>query len=244
MSDDNKEPKKGANRLKKEAIVEEIKLQLDTATSIVLTDYQGLTHRQLEEMKKQLKTVNSTFAITKNTLLKISLSASKNFADRVSPEALNAPTATLFIAGDPIEALKILQKVAKDTGFPKIKVGVIDGESLGQEQLIKLSTLPNKATLLAQFVGTLNSPIQGLVVVLNGNLQKLVMVLNAIAQNKPATPAPAAETPAQPVEAAPVEAQAQTTEAPTTEEKVSEEAKTENNEEKSEGGENSNGKTQ
>lgn len=189
MEDPNKkiEHIKGSNRVAKEAIVEDLKLKLDNAKSIVLTDYQGLTHKQIEQMKKQLKAVNSSFAITKNTLLKISLSTSKNFADKVTPDALNAPTATLFISGDPIEALKILQKVAKDTGIPRIKVGVIDGESLDQAQLIKLSTLPNRATLLAQFVGTLNSPIQGLVVVLNGNIQKLAMVLNEISNLKPKT---------------------------------------------------------
>lgn len=194
MSDENK--KTSANRLAKEVIVEEIKTKLDEASSIVLTDYQGLTHKQIEEFKKQLKTAGATFAITKNTLLKISLSTSKNFADKVNDEALNAPTATLFISGDPIEALKILQKLAKDTGLPKIKVGVVDGSVLDQAQIVKLSTLPNKATLIAQFVGLLNSPIQGLVVVLNGNIQKLAIVLNAIAQSKPVASAPAPVAPA------------------------------------------------
>lgn len=176
--------KKGENRIKKEAIVEEIRLRLDSASSIVLADYQGLTHKQIEALKKQLKTVNSSFSVTKNTLLKISLSASKNFADKIAPENLNAPTATLFISGDPIEALKILQKLAKDTGFPKIKVGVIDGAILDETSVIKLSTLPNRDTLIAQFVGTLNSPIQGLVVVLNGNIQKLVIALAQIKDQK------------------------------------------------------------
>lgn len=238
MPNDTEEPKKGANRLKKEAIVEEIKAALDNSSAIVLTNYQGLTHRQLEDMKKKLKTVNSTFAITKNTLLKLSLSESKSFADKIAPENLNEPTATLFISGDPVEALKIIQKVAKDTGLLKIKVGIIDGATLDEASVIKLSTLPNRDTLIAQFVGTLNSPIQGLVIVLNGNIQKLAMVLSAVAKNKPqeaavptqAEPAAQTEQPTEQVQTAPL-AQAET---PT-------EQTSENNEQTNDkGGENSN----
>lgn len=247
---DTPEPKKGANRIAKEAIVEEIKLNLDNSSSIVLTDYQGLTHKQLEEFKKQLKVANTKFAITKNTLLKISLSSSKNFADKISDEALNAPTATLFITGDPIEALKALQKLSKETGLPKIKVGVVDGSTLDESQIIKLASLPNKQTLLTQLVGTLNSPIQGLVVVLNGNIQKLALVLNAIAQNKPAestaanvsaeeasapTPEPTQE-PEQTESETPTQEQAAPDQAPS---EPTAEEQTENNETVSGGGENS-----
>ena len=230
--DTNEEPKKGTNRVKKEAVVEELKAKLDGANSIVLTDYQGLTHKQIEEFKRKLKVANASYAITKNTLFKISLSLSKNFADKVSDDALNAPTATIFIAGDVVEPLKILQKLVKETGLPKIKIGVVDGATLTQDEIVKLASLPSRDTLLAQLVGTLNSPIQGLVVVLNGNIQKLVMVLNAVAQNKPAEkvaapqPTPAAQTevvtPTEPAQTEPVQTETPPAEPTQTETPVAE----------------------
>ena len=164
-------------RAKKETIVAEISNQLQSATGVVFVNYQGLTHKQIEELKKALKEASATFTVTKNTLLKLSLDKSDTFKGKVSENIFNDPTAVIFISGDPVEALKKLAKATKDFGFPKLKSGVLDGATLDEAQLIKLSTLPNRNTLIAQFVGTLNSPIQGLVVVLNGNLQKLVYVL-------------------------------------------------------------------
>jgi large subunit ribosomal protein L10 len=140
-----------------------------------------------------------------------------------------------------VEPLKKLQKVVKELGLPKIKFAILEENLTDESGVMKLASLPSRDVLIAQFVGTLNSPIQGLVVTLNGTIQKFVMTLNAIAQNKPASPvaeaavaeAAPAETPAteEPAPKAP-----ETTEAPTEEANPSEE----NNEtdEKSEGGEN------
>ena len=61
------------NRQKKEKIVEEITYKIQKARALVFTNYQGMTHKQLEELKKVLKALNAEFMVTKNTLLKIAL---------------------------------------------------------------------------------------------------------------------------------------------------------------------------
>ena len=254
---DTDEKKTSENRKKKEVIVAKIVDRLESANGLVFANYEGLTHKQIEELKKQLKEVSATFAITKNTLLKLSLKQTEKFKDFADDDIFVEPTATVFISGDSVEALKKLTKSQKDLGLPTIKFGILDGVMMDEAQVIKLSTLPNKQTLIAQFVGTLNSPITGLVYVLSANMQKLVMVLNAIAQSKPAqtatpeptaAPAPVAE-PTTPVaeetptatEEAPVQAEAEpaATEAPPAEEPAQAEVKTENTDQVSEGGENS-----
>ncbi|HXF29681.1 MAG TPA: 50S ribosomal protein L10, partial [Chlamydiales bacterium] len=135
---------------------------------------------------------------------------SKNFADKIPEDKLENPTATLFISGDVAEALKRLAKINKDTGLPKIKIGIIDGEILDETQIMRISSLPSRDVLIAQFVGTLNSPIQGLVVTLNANLQKFVMVLDGIAKSKPAS-SPAPQPEPQPQEQAPTASSEETT---------------------------------
>lgn len=189
-------PKVSENRQKKEQIVAELVEKIDSSNGLVFADYQGLTHKQLESLKKELKKLDSTIVVTKNSLVKLSLGKSKNFADFKDNAGLDRPTAALLLRGDIVEPLKKLQKAIKEFGLPKIKFGILEGQALDETQVLRIASLPNRETLLAQFVGTLNSPIQGLVVTLNGTIQKFVMTLNAIAQNKPATPAAVAAEPA------------------------------------------------
>lgn len=194
MSDDT--PKVSENRQKKEQIVAELVEKIDSSNGLVFADYQGLTHKQLESLKKELKKLDSTIVVTKNSLVKLSLGKSKNFADFKDNAGLDRPTAALLLRGDIVEPLKKLQKTIKEFGLPKIKFGILEGQALDETQVLRIASLPNRETLLAQFVGTLNSPIQGLVVTLNGTIQKFVMTLNAIAQNKPAAPAAVVAEPA------------------------------------------------
>lgn len=179
-----KQAVKHTGRARKEQIVAQLVEKLDNSTGLVFADYKGLTHRQLEDLKKELKKLDSTVVIAKNSLLKRSIGQSKNYADFKDNVALNQPTATLFIKGDMIEPLKKLQKAIKDFGLPKVKFGVLEGSLIDEAGVLKIASLPNRETLLAQFVGTLNSPIQELVATLNGTMQKFVMTLKAIENSK------------------------------------------------------------
>lgn len=230
----NDTPKISENRQKKEQIVAELVEKIDSSNGLVFADYQGLTHKQLEGLKKELKTLDSTIVVTKNSLVKISLGKSRKFADYKDNEGLNLPTATILLRGDIVGPLKKLQKTIKDFGLPKIKFGILEGQLLNETQVIKIASLPNRETLLAQLVGTLNSPIQGLVVTLNGTIQKFVMTLGAIAKSKPAVtaaepamqpnaPVKTDETPAEPIE--PVTSETTSTADQTENEEKSDESK-------------------
>ena len=206
-----KQPIKKTGRARKEVQVSKLIQMLSETKSLVLTNYMGLTHKQMETLKKELRAVNSSFNVTKNSLFKIALEKSE-FKNKISniDDILQNPTAILFIKGDAMDSLKKLAKAMKDFGLPKVKVGVIDGNFLDEESIIKLSTLPSKEILIIQLAGMLNSPIARFTFVLNANLQKLVVVLNEVSKKKPAEAAPA-PTPEPPVEqptkeAAPVEA--------------------------------------
>lgn len=188
-----KQATKKTGRARKEQIVARLVEKLDQSSGLVFADYKGLTNKQLEELKKELKKLDSTIVIAKNSLLKLSLGKSQKYADFKDNEGLNLPTATLFIQGDMVEPLKKVQRAIKDFGLPKIKFGILEGILTDEAGVLKIASLPNRETLLIQFVGTLNSPIQGLVLTLNANIQKFVMTLDAIAQSKPATTTPTAE---------------------------------------------------
>lgn len=171
------------NRLKKEAIVAKVAAKAKTATAVIFTNYEGMTHIQLEQLKKSLRTANAELVITKNTLLKIALKES-GFADAAKDQVFERPTAALYTFGDPVAALKELAKSVKALKLPLVKFGIFEGKVMNEAEVAILATLPPKDVLIAQFVGTLKSPISGLHRALSWNLQKFVMTLKAIEKSK------------------------------------------------------------
>ncbi len=178
MKDDTK--KVSANRLKKQEIVSELSAKVQKAKGFVFTDYQGLTHQQLESIKRAMKKIGAEYVTTKNTLLKHALKE-----DKIELETdLTGPTATLFIYDDVVNPIKELAKSIKLLNLPVIKLGLIDGNILDANSVDRLSKLPPLNVLQAQLLGQLQSPISGLHRALNWNLQKLVMTLNAVKEKK------------------------------------------------------------
>lgn len=168
------------SRLKKEKIVAELAEKINRSKGLVFTNYQGLTHKQLESLKKKVHALDADFVATKNTLIK---RAMENVKWKME-NPLNAATATLFLYGDPVMPLKELAKMIKELSLPLIKFGILDGVRMTSEQILKLSTLPSREILLTQLVIGLKSPISGLHRSLLWNIQKFVMTLQAIETKK------------------------------------------------------------
>ncbi len=183
------------NRQRKEAIVEEIVEKASRAKALVFTNYQGLTHKQLEGFKKAIKPLESDYVVAKNTLLKLALEKSnvkipqprqalRGGQNANLDEVFQNPTGTMFLYGDIVEPLKKLAKIIKEFNLPTVKFGILDNQALTSEQVLKLATLPSRETLIAQFVGGMKSPLYALHRALNWNIQKLVLTLKAIETKK------------------------------------------------------------
>lgn len=164
-------------------LLEEVKDKASRASGMFFVDYSGLTHQQLEEMRKQLSENESEIAVTKNTLMNIALQEKKIDAK----ELLQGPYATLFSYEDPLKTIKVLASFIKKHSLPTIKFGIFEGKIIETEMINKLATLPSKEILLGKLVGILNSPISNFVYVLNGNIVKLALVLKEIEKKKGAT---------------------------------------------------------
>ncbi len=229
MKDEN--TKISTNRQKKEVIVGELAEKAAKAKALVFTNYQGLTHKQLEGLKNAIRPLESDFVVAKNSLVLLALEKANIKIE--DPTSLDGPTGTMFLYGDVVEPLKKLAKTIKEFNLPSVKFGILDKQALTGEQVLKIATLPSRETLIAQVVSGIKSPLYGLHRVLNWNLQKFVMTLGAIAQAKPNKPQAPTPSPASEVEAKP---KIESVQEPQAEEPVKEEAKTE--EVKIEGGEN------
>lgn len=183
--------KKGATKInqRKSDAVSQLADKLGKAKAFFLTDYRGLTHQQVETLKKTLKKVEGEFLVAKNTLLRIAMkqlnpSISSGQTMKQLEEQLKNPTATFFSYGDEISAIKELANFIKTTQLPKIKIGFFAGNIASEADFQKLASLPTRSVLLATLVNRLKSPIYGLHFALNWNLERLVIVLNNIKSKK------------------------------------------------------------
>lgn len=177
------------NRLKKEQIVAKLADKVSRAKGFVFTNYQGLTHVQLENLKRKVKAANAELVVTKNTLLKLALqkvSLEKVSKDKTSDtfDTFRNPTATLFLYGEPIEPLKQLAKTIKELNLPTVKFGIIDKQTLTSEQVLTLAALPPYDVLITQLLFQMKAPLYRLHHALNWNLQKLVLTLKALEEKK------------------------------------------------------------
>jgi large subunit ribosomal protein L10 len=170
------------NRLKKEAIKAELVDKVEKSQAMVFANYQGLTHQQLEGLKKNLKKVDAEFVAAKNTILLRALEG--KIDQEAEKDKFTQPTGALFIYGDIVDPLKILAKSVKDFKLPAVKFGIVEGRVVTDKEVAKLATLPPLPVLRAQLLGQMQAPIQGLHRALSWNLQSLVMTLNAIKDKK------------------------------------------------------------
>lgn len=170
------------NRKKKEVIVAEVTAKVQKAKGMVFTNYQGLTHQQMEGFKKHIRSLDAEYVVAKNTLILRSL-AEQDLSEE-DRKHFEQPTATLFLYADPVEPLKQLAKIIKELKLPLVKFGIIDGKVVTEKQIAKLATLPPLNVLRAQLLGQMQAPISGLHRALSWNLQQLVLTLNAIKEKK------------------------------------------------------------
>jgi len=150
------------------------------AKVMVLADYRGLKHKQLEELRRNLKKTNGEFMIAKNRLVL------RTLGDRAESlkETLNNETAVLFAYEDEVAPLKELLKFFKAAGMGKTKAGLMGSTFMTDADVSKLATLPSREVLLGKLVRQLNAPIQGLHYALQWNMNKLVWALDAVKGKK------------------------------------------------------------
>ena len=136
----------------KAAAVAELVDKFSKSAAAVLTEYRGLTVKELKALRRSLGE-NATYAVTKNTLTTI---AARQAGIEGLDETLVGPTAIAFISGDVATVAKGLRDFAKANPHLVIKAGVMDGRVLDADSVKKLADLESREVLLAKLAGAMN----------------------------------------------------------------------------------------
>jgi len=156
--------------------VESLRERLGTAKTAVLTEYRGLTVRQISDLRKQLKAAAAEYKVIKNRLARLAV---KDLPlDQLGPH-FKGPTGLAFTAKDPVPVAKALQAFVRANPTLTIKLGFVEGKVLQPAELKALADLPSKEALRSQLVGALQGPASQLVGLLTAPQRELVQVLEA-----------------------------------------------------------------
>ena len=163
-------------RADKQAAVAEIVESFNDAAGAVLTEYRGLTVKELQDLRRSLGE-NADYAVVKNTLAKL---AATEVGISGFDDLLTGPTAIAFIKGDVVEAAKGLRDFAKANPALVIKGGILDGKQLDAKEIAKLASLESREVLLAKLAGAMLASLSQAVYLLNAPLAQAARLAGAL----------------------------------------------------------------
>ncbi len=150
--------------------------QMKDSRGIILTNYQGLDVKQMQEIRNEMRPQDGDFEVIKNRLLALALQEVKV---SLPDEWLNGPTAIGFCYGDVPPVAKVLNEARKETEILDLKGGWMDGAALSADQVKTIASLPSREVLLAQVLGAINGPARQTAGVVASGVRQVLNVLQA-----------------------------------------------------------------
>jgi large subunit ribosomal protein L10 len=167
-------------RARKEQKAEQVDVlteKLKKAKVAVLTDYRGLKVSQIQDLRGKLRGGDVEYRVVKNTLARRAAEAAGYPALK---DELKGPVAIAFGYDDLSIASRLISEWVRATRLKlDIVGGLVEGRVFSSDQVKQLADLPSREVLIAQLMGTLQSPVAQLVGIMQTPLQQLLGVLDA-----------------------------------------------------------------
>ncbi|MGI8667597.1 MAG: 50S ribosomal protein L10 [Jatrophihabitans sp.] len=165
----------------KVSAVAEIVEHFNSSAATVITEYRGLTVKQVSQLRRALGG-DTTYAVVKNTLTR---RAAAEAGVAIDDSLLVGPTAIAFVKGDPVEAAKGLRDFAKTNPLLVIKGGVLDGKALSAAEVSKIADLESREVLLAKVAGVLKALPTRAAGLFQAPLSQMARLAQALADKTP-----------------------------------------------------------
>ena len=163
------------------AAVDELTEHMRTSSAAVVTEYRGLTVKQITDLRRALGR-DTTYAVVKNTLTR---RAAADAGVAIDTSLLVGPTAIAFVKGDAVEAAKGLRDFAKTNPALIIKGGVLDGKTLTADEISQIADLESREVLLAKVAGGLKALPARAAGLFQAPLSQMARLAKALEEKKP-----------------------------------------------------------
>lgn len=161
-------------RDKKHALVAELTDLLADAKLTAYAQYQGLSVKQLQELRRKAREAGVAIKVVKNRLVRVAIAQTPALKD-ADTSALEGQLVYAISADDEVSPAQVLHAFSKEHPELKLVGGISnDGNVLDTDSITALAALPGKDQLIAEVIAQLLSPVHDTTNALSGNLHALL----------------------------------------------------------------------
>ena len=179
-------------RPEKVAVVEEVRMRLDSVAAVVLTEYRGLTVSELAELRRALRAAGGEYKVYKNTLVKLAIAGGRH---QLLDPLLSGPTGIAFVSGEITAVAKALRDYGRVNPNLVVKGGLHGEGLLSAQDLARLADLPSREVLLAGVAAAIAAPLRQLAGLLQALPRSFAYGLHALIEERGGPPPAVQEEP-------------------------------------------------
>ena len=176
-------------RPEKVAVVAEVRKRLDESSGAILTEYRGLSVKDLATLRRSLREAGGDYKVYKNTLVRL---AARDLGITDLEPLLEGPTAIAFVDGDAVPVAKTLRDFARTNPHLVLKGGLLGTKVITERDATALADLPSRDVLLARLAGGLAAPMVQFAGLLQALPRNLAYGIKALIEKGGGPNAPAA----------------------------------------------------
>jgi large subunit ribosomal protein L10 len=164
----------------KSETIAELKEALSGSRTLIVSEYRGLTVKELAEIRRALRKQDVSYRVVKNRLMRIA--AQDTVGEALSP-LLTGPTAIAF-GDDESATAKAVLDATRTFRQVTITGGVLGDRAISADGVRSLATLPSREILLGKLAGGMQAPVATLAGLLVANIRNLGSVLSQVRDQK------------------------------------------------------------
>ncbi len=164
----------------KKAVVEEITEDLDNSGAVYITNYSGMSVKEINNLRGEFFKGDIKFKVYKNTLMKRAMEEVGGYED-LYPH-LAEQNGFAFVEEELAAPAKVIKKIYEETEKPKFKAAIIDGDYYGGDELDTLAAMKSKSEVIGDIVGLLLAPVSNVVKAVQAPGRNVAGAIESIAE--------------------------------------------------------------
>ena len=164
----------------KRETVAELREALSSSRTLIVSEYRGLSVKELAEIRRALRKQDVTYRVVKNRLMRIA--AQDTVGEALGP-LLVGPTAIAFGEDESTTAKAVLD-ATRPYKLVTITGAVLGDRSISADAVRSLASLPSREVLLAKLAGGMQAPVATLAGLLSANIRNLGNALSQVRDQK------------------------------------------------------------
>lgn len=163
-------------RQEKELLKQEIKNKIEHYDAFVIMQYKGLTANAANDFRREIGKLGGEVEMFSK---RVFLRAAEDAGIKVDKCNLEGHIGVVFFGQDAIESTKAVYKFSQNRDkIIEVRGGRFEGQLYNGEQVEKLSQLPSKDEMRAQFLSLLEAPMAQTLAVMEALLSSVVYCLD------------------------------------------------------------------